>query len=108
MFIAMNRFQVNRGREYDFERRWRERESSLQGAPGFVAFSLLRNWLAADTIEYISHSTWSSVEAFEAWRDSEAFSRVQAQEAPAGLLAATPEVALYETVLSEARAAAQA
>jgi heme-degrading monooxygenase HmoA len=107
MFIAMNRFHVNRGREYDFERRWRDRESRLQSVQGFVAFSLLRNWLGDDTIEYISHSTWSSFEAFEAWRGSEAFYSAHAQGSLAGLLATHPETTLYETVLSETREPAE-
>ena len=63
MFIAMNRFQVQPGRGEEFERIWRERDSYLVGVPGFLQFALLRG---ADG-EYVSHSTWESHAAFEAW-----------------------------------------
>ena len=42
MFIAMNRFRIVRGREADFEQLWSERDSHLDGVPGFVEFRLLR------------------------------------------------------------------
>ena len=42
MFIAMNRFQVNRGREADFEAVWRGRNTQIAAVPGFVEFNLLR------------------------------------------------------------------
>jgi heme-degrading monooxygenase HmoA len=106
MFIAMNRFQVNQGKETAFEEMWRNRETYLNDVPGFVAFSLLRNWLSSEsrTTEYISHSTWRSRQDFEAWRDSEAFTRGHAQgESVGGILAGHPEVSLYEAVLSQSK-----
>mgnify|MGYP000548433572 CR=1 FL=1 len=36
MFIAMNRFKVNKGSEADFETVWRTRDSHLDEVPGFV------------------------------------------------------------------------
>ena len=36
MFVAMNRFKVVTGREADFERTWRERETYLQGVAAVV------------------------------------------------------------------------
>jgi heme-degrading monooxygenase HmoA len=109
MFIAMNRFQVNAGREAEFEERWRSRESYLNQVPGFVAFSLLRNWLQNDdkTTEYISHSTWSSREDFDNWTKSENFTRGHAQGSVAGVLAGHPVVSLYEAVLQEERSPAE-
>jgi heme-degrading monooxygenase HmoA len=110
MFIAMNRFQVNQGKEAAFEDMWRNRETYLDEVPGFVAFALLRNWLTSDakTTEYISHSTWRSREDFEAWRDSESFTRGHAQGSVAGILAGHPELALYETVLQQSKSAVEA
>ena len=108
MFVAMNRFQVNQGEETAFEEMWRRRETYLDQVPGFVAFSLLRNWIANDnkTTEYISHSTWKSRQDFEAWRDSESFSRGHAQGSVEGVLAGPPVVALYESVLEQSKAQA--
>lgn len=73
MFIAMNRFQVRRGYESDFERVWRERDSKLEGTPGFLEFRMLRGAEAEDHTLYSSFTKWASREAFEAWTRSEAF-----------------------------------
>lgn len=73
MFIAMNRFQVLRGSEADFEAVWLSRETHLETVPGFLAFSLLRGPEREDHTLYASHSQWASKAAFEAWTKSEAF-----------------------------------
>lgn len=73
MFIAMNRFQVVKGREADFETIWRTRESYLDGVPGFVEFHLLKGPELDDHTLYASHSVWQSRVDFEAWTRSEAF-----------------------------------
>ncbi|HLF71887.1 MAG TPA: antibiotic biosynthesis monooxygenase [Dehalococcoidia bacterium] len=102
MFIAMNRFKVNAGREADFEEMWRSRETYLNQVPGFVAFALLRNASADDgTTEFISHSTWTTRDAFDAWTQSEQFRAGHAQGSVAGVLAGHPEVSLYDAVLTQ-------
>jgi len=73
MFIAMNRFQVTRGREADFEAVWRGRNSQISSVPGFVEFQLLRGPQTDDYTLYASHTIWSGREAFEDWTRSEAF-----------------------------------
>lgn len=42
MYLAMNRFQINDGKEEAFETIWRERDSSLNQLPGFKTFHLLK------------------------------------------------------------------
>ena len=79
MFIAMNRFRVKQGSEGAFETMWRERETFLDGVPGFVEFRLLRGPDGEDHRLYASHSVWSSRDAFEAWTQSEAFRKAHAQ-----------------------------
>jgi heme-degrading monooxygenase HmoA len=73
MFIAMNRFQVARGREADFEAVWRGRNSQIAAVPGFIEFDLLRGPEAEDHTLYASHTVWANRAAFEAWTRSEAF-----------------------------------
>jgi heme-degrading monooxygenase HmoA len=73
MFIAMNRFRVNKGSERDFEHVWLSRDTHLQGVPGFVEFHLLKGPQADEHTLYSSHSVWRSRAAFEAWTKSEAF-----------------------------------
>jgi heme-degrading monooxygenase HmoA len=96
VFIAMNRFTVNPDRGAEFEDRWRSRESYLHGVEGFVQFALLRG---DDAGEYISHSTWSSREAFLAWAESDHFRRAHDQALPQGLIVGHPRASFYETVL---------
>jgi heme-degrading monooxygenase HmoA len=98
MFVAMNKFKVNPGREADFERVWAERDTYLDQVPGFVHFALLRGDEAGD---YISHSTWEDRDAFMAWTQSEAFRKGHAQGSLAGVLAGPPAVSLYEAAITQ-------
>jgi heme-degrading monooxygenase HmoA len=108
MFIAMNRFKVNAGREADFENMWRSRETYLDQVPGFVAFALLRGDLKDGITDFISHSSWRSRADFEAWTQSEQFRAGHAQGSVAGVLAGHPEVSLYEAVIEQTPAKAGA
>lgn len=78
MFIAMNRFRIVPGREEEFIDMWRQRESHLQGVPGFREFHLLRGPTSEDHTLFASHSVWDSVEAFADWTRSEAFRKAHA------------------------------
>ncbi len=98
MFIAMNNFMVAEGREEEFERTWRERESHLNGVPGFVQFALLKG---DNEREYISHSTWVDRDAFIAWTKSEAFIAGHRQGSLMGVLESPPQVTLYEALIVE-------
>ena len=79
MFIAMNRFKVNKGAENDFENVWLSRETHLEDVPGFVTFHLLKGPEHDDHVLYASHSVWRSQAAFEAWTKSEAFRKAHAR-----------------------------
>ena len=81
MYIAMNRFQVTKGSEQDFEDVWLNRETQLNSVPGFVEFHLLRGPDKDDHTLFASHTVWQSHAAFEAWTKSEAF---RASHAKAG------------------------
>jgi heme-degrading monooxygenase HmoA len=96
MFIAMNRFSVAPGREEDFERVWRERDSLIKDVPGFTTFALLRG---DEPGEYISHSTWESRAAFEAWLRSDVFRQAHGRSDVDGVLQDAPHVSLYEAIL---------
>ena len=83
MYVAMNNFKVVEGKEEDFERTWKERESYLNEVPGFVHFALLKSDAQG---EYVSHSTWENREAFMAWLNSEAFAKGHRQGSLMGAL----------------------
>ena len=100
MFVAMNRFRIAAGREADFERVWRERESHLDEVPGFREFHLLRGPSDGEATLYASHSVWDSRAAFEAWTESESFRRAHRQaSAPKGTYLGPPELETFEAVL---------
>jgi heme-degrading monooxygenase HmoA len=73
VFIAMNRFKVQKGSEAAFEAVWLNRDSQLAEVPGFIEFNLLRGPEQEDHTLYASHSVWASRGHFEDWTRSEAF-----------------------------------
>lgn len=79
MFIAMNRFQVLKGKEEEFETVWLGRESYLDRVPGFVEFHLLKGPEHEDHTLYASHTIWQDKAAFEAWTRSEEFRAAHAR-----------------------------
>jgi len=100
MFIAMNRFRIALGREDDFEKLWRERDSHLDGVPGFREFHLLRGPGDEECTLYSSHTLWESREAFEAWTKSESFRRAHANaRAPEGTYLGHPRFEGFDVVL---------
>jgi len=100
MFIAMNRFEITPGSEDTFETLWRERESHLDGVPGFREFHLLRGPSTDEATLYASHSIWESRAAFEAWTESESFRKAHANaRAPKGTYRGHPRFEGFEVVL---------
>ena len=100
MFIAMNRFQINPGFETGFERVWRERESFLDGVPGFQSFALLRGPTRDGYTLYASHSVWASRADFVAWTESDNFRKAHSQaSAPKGTYQGHPALETFEQVV---------
>ena len=73
MFLAMNRFKIEKGKEQEFEKVWKERDTHLEGVKGFVKFNLLKGAETESYSLYASHSIWESREHFINWTKSEAF-----------------------------------
>ena len=72
-FIAMNRFKILIGKELDFEKFWKNRETFLDDVKGFRNFNLLKGSTNEQYTLYTSHSTWDSKSDFESWKKSDAF-----------------------------------
>lgn len=106
MFVVMNKFKINSGKEEIFENAWKHRESHLQTFEGFKQFSLLKNETAEDgTTEYVSHTIWNERANFETWRDSQQFTRAHSGAGGMdGVMAGPPQVSLYEAVIVESSA----
>lgn len=105
MYVAMNNFKVVEGKEEEFERTWKERESYLGDVPGFVHFALLK---ADAQGEYVSHSTWENRDAFAAWVNSEAFTKGHRQGSLSGVLEGPPEIKTYLAIIEETPAGRKA
>ena len=73
MFIAMNRFKIVLGKEAEFEKVWRERDTHLDGVNGFKEFHLVKGEKNDEFSLYASHSIWNSKEDFINWTKSEEF-----------------------------------
>ena len=104
-YIAMNRFQVRHGFEESFETMWAERESRLKEMAGFREFRLLKGPDGDGFRQYISHATWDSYQAFEAWTKSQQFRDAHkgaGQSQTRDALMGAPVFEGYETVLHEA------
>ena len=100
MYIAMNRFRIARGHEEDFETLWRNRDSYLDGVPGFQQFNLLKGPQDDDATLYASHTVWDSEQAFRDWTKSESFVKAHRQaRAPEGTYLGHPVMEGFERVL---------
>lgn len=100
MYIAMNRFRIALGREEDFEKLWRERDSHLDGVPGFHEFHLLRGQTDEECTLFASHSVWENESAFKAWTESEAFTKAHSQaRAPEGTYLGHPQFEGFSVIL---------
>lgn len=95
MFVAMNNFTTVPDKGETFEQIWRERETYLEDVPGFLHFVLLRS---DEENHYVSHSMWADRAAFDAWTESESFTKGHRGVSMAGILADHPHVELFEAV----------
>ena len=61
MYIAMNRFKIVHGKEGEFEKVWRERDTHLTDVPGFKEFHLVKGKKTDEFSLYASHSVLSLI-----------------------------------------------
>ena len=55
MYIAMNRFKIVLGKEEEFEKVWKNRDTHLEGVKGFKNFNLIKE-TPMKNIRYILHT----------------------------------------------------
>jgi heme oxygenase (mycobilin-producing) len=68
--VKINAIEVPDGAGPELERRFAARLGSVESAPGFLAFELLRP--VAGESRYFVYTKWESEEYFQAWRDGPA------------------------------------
>lgn len=71
-FVAVNVLTVPEGAGDTLEQRFARRAGSVERAPGFEHFELLRPLGGTDS--YLVYTRWASREAFELWTTSQSFS----------------------------------
>ena len=64
MYIAMNRFKIELGKEGVFENLWLSRDSHLKNISGFISFNLLKGAAEENFTLYASQSMWNSQKDF--------------------------------------------
>ena len=67
----MNRFKIELGKEKYFEDAQKNRESHLNGVPGFKKLNRLKGEPMTEFTLYSSHRTWNSEKDFTDWTKSE-------------------------------------
>ena len=65
--VKINRLAVPAGQEAELETRFAARKHSVDGAPGFEGFELLRP--VAGEERYFVLTRWADEESFRAWAD---------------------------------------
>lgn len=71
MFVAINVLTVPEGDGATLEQRFARRAGSVERAPGFQRFELLRPLDGTDS--YLVYTRWDSRESFEQWTRSQSF-----------------------------------
>ena len=70
-YVAINVLNVPDGAGATLEERFAARQGSVEAAPGFEHFELLRP--VSGTPDYLVYTRWSSEADFATWRDSQRF-----------------------------------
>lgn len=104
MVIVMNVIHAAPGRADEVQRAFISRERRLDGVEGFVSFDLLRRFdaeLEGGPQEFVIATRWESIEAFEAWLESDAFFASHAHRDPS--LTHSLELRTYDVLQVDAR-----
>lgn len=98
MLVVANRFHVAPEHREDFEERFRERMGTVEGREGFVRFEFQtpvdHGHIETDTHAAVTY--WESMEAFEAWTESEAFREAHENTPPEEWFTAENELEIHE------------
>ena len=70
-YVAINVLSVPEGAGSTLEERFAARQGSVDQAPGFEHFELLRP--LEGTTDYLVYTRWASKEHFTTWRESQSF-----------------------------------
>lgn len=86
--VKINAITIPEGMGTELEQRFAARAHAVDDQPGFESFQLLRP-VAGDT-RYFVVTQWESEEAFQTWRDGQAFANAHGHGAPPSHAAGGP------------------
>lgn len=96
-FVSINVLEVPPGMRATLEERFASRAGEVEKTEGFQAFELLRPIPSDQGLDrYLVYTRWDSKESFEAWLNSQAFSRGHAQHAASGPAATGSQLWTFE------------
>jgi heme-degrading monooxygenase HmoA len=95
--VRINAITVPEGRGADLEERFRTRAGEIDGRPGFEGFTLLRPTDGSN--RYFVVTRWESVEAFDAWVNSDEFRRGHARTDSDGPVGTHSELLSFDVVV---------
>lgn len=98
--VKINAIDVPEGKGDALEERFRNRRSEVEQMPGFLSFELLRP--TNGETRYFVYTRWESEAAFQAWIQSDAFTRGHSggQTGSKGPVATGSHLLEFEVVLS--------
>lgn len=96
MFVVENRIPVTDGREEEFVELFEERTNQLSRRAGFEKVELLES---VDADHYVIHAYWESNDAFEQWRESDAFRDAHA-DLPPEMFAGSNRIESFERAVT--------
>ncbi len=95
--VRINAIEVPEGMGEVLEERFAHRAGAIDGVDGFEGFELLRPTDGRNT--YYVYTRWASDEAFQAWRQSDAFGQGHAQHHTQGPVGTGSELLEFEVII---------
>lgn len=95
MIVVQNHIAVRMEFHEEFERIFRERNSSLSKFKGFLYNYVLR---PKDGNEYIVMTVWNSMEDFQRWVDSDDFRKAHSGSIPEGMFEGRSHLTIHDVV----------
>ena len=78
----MSRLKVAVGKEVEFEKAWKNRQTTTDGVKGFKNFNLIKGNTTKEFSLYIFHSEWNSESDFINWTKSDSFTLAHENPSP--------------------------
>jgi heme oxygenase (mycobilin-producing) len=93
--VVSNRIPITKGREEEFERRWKNRKWTIANHLGFIRTEVLKP-VRADHYIVVTH--WQTIKDFENWTNSDAFMESYANYPPRETFSGPSRLKIHEII----------